>query len=239
MKMYSHGNKAFMTDKAVPGHTRRVGFTLIELLVVVAIIAILAAMLLPALASAKQKSKLATCMSNLKELGVTVNLYNSDSLDCYPYSGYDFWRMPMLDVLNLENTYVNTNNIGFFRCPTDPNPGYNYSLVMAEAGSAGTNLLHFAASYYYYQSLYFTPHAHKTSEITYPSQKAMEACMAGTFTANDISQHQSTHGQGLNLLFADAHVQWCKWNVLINDGLYGGYNFDWTLNGLQGKDLNE
>ena len=239
MKNYSPGEKNLQLNKAFPNTSQYLGFTLIELLVVIAIIAILAAMLLPALAAAKQRAKLAKCISNLKQLGVTVNLYNSDNTDCFPYSGYDFWRMPMLDVLNLENNYISTNNIGFFRCPADPDPGFNYSLVMAEAGPSATNFLRFPASYYYYQNFYLTPHPHRTSEVTHPSQKAMEACMAGTFTVNDISQHQSTHGAGLNLLLADAHVQWCKWAVLNNDGLYGGYNFDWTLNGLQGIDLNQ
>lgn len=135
----------------MPNNPRsRIGFTLIELLVVIAIFRILAALLFPVFAQAREKARQASCASNMRNLGTAIQLYLQDyderfPLAAYPTAGFDFltWH-------DLTDSYARNKDI--WLCPssrvkrTDQGGkptthfGYNVGYLTTIDGSGMTTL---------------------------------------------------------------------------------------------------
>jgi prepilin-type N-terminal cleavage/methylation domain-containing protein/prepilin-type processing-associated H-X9-DG protein len=114
---------------------RRKGFTLIELLVVIAIIAILAAILFPVFAQAREKARQTTCTSNVKNLGLAVMMYVQDYDDTYP----PLWYNPAGHWPNIIRSYFGNaasdssgqkGRGGIMVCPSAAyqHPGWSYAM---------------------------------------------------------------------------------------------------------------
>jgi len=106
----------------------RRGFTLIELLVVIAIIAILAAILFPVFAKAREKARQTSCLSNVKQIGLGLLMYAGDYDECYPSvggtacngdDGRTYNDVTMLPYWLLIQPYV--KNWQLFTCPSQAN----------------------------------------------------------------------------------------------------------------------
>lgn len=119
---------------------KRSGFTLIELLVVIAIIAILAAILFPVFANAKEQSKFTGCSSNLKQLGIGFSMYLDDNNGRYPSPARN--RVASEPLLHPSQDsavvtwdvaiYRYVKNVGAFRCPSDGFQRPEFSRISGE-----------------------------------------------------------------------------------------------------------
>jgi len=121
-------------------HPPRRGFTLIELLVVIAIIAILAGILFPVFAAAREKARQATCQSNLKQIGYAAQMYTQNFDETMPYSGTGPTGG---DLSTLLDPYIKQKSgRGIWRCPSHAgfpddgswtsSYGYNWEYLLVE-----------------------------------------------------------------------------------------------------------
>jgi len=124
----------------------RSGFTLIELLVVIAIIAILAAILFPVFAQAREKARQTTCLSNEKQLGLSFMQYIQDSDEQFPSGAYSGFAWVQADGLGWSSQiFPYVKSTGLFHCPDD-------SAGSVTATSPGGESVNFVPVSYFYNN---------------------------------------------------------------------------------------
>jgi prepilin-type N-terminal cleavage/methylation domain-containing protein/prepilin-type processing-associated H-X9-DG protein len=206
------------------------GFTLIELLVVIAIIAILAAMLLPALASAKQRAWTITCNSNLHQISLGMMMYADDAHGLYPESGGDIpWGQKdphthMAGWLEQIVSFTQTTNI--YHCPAnklvpqDQQSWFNYFngdraayVVANDDVSLDVKKIQFPTQHVLSgDTLDFTPEDADKDDYT---QNCVGGMANGFAYENSIGseykwEEWQSHSKGQNILFADGHAKWYR-----------------------------
>ena len=207
-------------------------FTLIELLVVIAIIAILAAMLLPALNTAREKANSSHCSGNQKQVAQSIMFYVDDNVDYYPQF-YDYGTVPENWVYKLfKGKYATPLD---YKTPSNLSYGYNHEyLGSSYRTSSASNRMQMST---------------KTTKVKTPSSTIMlvdiiaspvrytiggYVCMS-TYRSDRSGYDgfpDGRHNGGVNIAWADGHVSFTKVN------LYNPFTEDPFRNGNINGDVN-
>jgi prepilin-type N-terminal cleavage/methylation domain-containing protein/prepilin-type processing-associated H-X9-DG protein len=187
-------------------------FTLIELLVVVAIIAILAALLLPAVARAKDQAWSTKCLSNYRQIGIACTMYANDHNDSLPLSAHEgaSW-------VGTLQTYLSGTNL--WRCPSDLNKTRMYSSAINDFilppvpgetrknFSKGSTLPCACATFLMGET--------KTNNVGsdhFHFADPFEGGYAPPFFSAQVEVER--HKKSANYLFVDGHVERLSWNAV-------------------------
>jgi prepilin-type N-terminal cleavage/methylation domain-containing protein/prepilin-type processing-associated H-X9-DG protein len=214
------------------------GFTLIELLVVIAIIAILAAILFPVFARARENARKSTCQSNLKQLSNGFMMYVQDYDELFPRQ--ITWTGSGTETHWHTKIYPYVKNAQVFSCPSLPGGG-NLSIHTSPPGGdrwwATPEFTGIRVGYGYNMWLRGWPTGRAMALMQAPSDTmllgdnahAVHACCGPCVRTQNpnrcrqgcdgwqLSDEYARHMGGSNLSFADGHVKWFRWQDLAKN----------------------
>jgi len=210
-------------------HPKRRGFTLIELLIVIAIIAIIAAMLFPVFARAREKARQTTCASNFRQLGMALHMYVGDYDEVLPYVVPTFWDNSCYSgkawdlvhrastnkayIVDLLQPYLKNTQVLF--CPSVPLQG---KIWVDENITTADNLTayQFNGTGMCNGDPWRPPPS--LASVVDPSQAAvgMELIL-NTHRPSQPSFH--AHSEGVNVLYLDPHVKWTRSGSPYENGM--------------------
>lgn len=205
---------------------RKQGFTLIELLVVIAIIAILAAILFPVFAQAREQARKTACVSNTKQIATAVLMYTQDYDETFPMSMYV--AAPNIGFAVYDAVAPYMKNVDILRCPSFT-PGIDWQERLARVGlvSATFRYVGYVPNLGLFgENLCGTPFNKKTPPTGLAAlQLPVETVMLfdGYMKRSPLLDFynflaMARHTEGISVNFADGHSKWIKYGSVASLG---------------------